>query len=476
MTPLPEVSLAPDRLARQRRHAEAIFMAAVDAVRPESCIARIADRRGELLTLGQTEVDLNEVDHLYLLGAGKASAAMAAAMEALLAERITAGRICVKYGHGAPLTHCSLFEAGHPVPDAAGVDAADAIRELARRAGERDLVICLISGGGSALLPLPRTGLTLADKQATTRLLLASGATIHEVNAIRKHLSAIKGGRLAQAAAPARVISLLLSDVVGDDLDVIASGPTVPDTSTYADCRAILERYQLTRRIPAAVRRLIDAGAAGDRPDTPKADDAAFRRVANIVVGSNLDALAAARKTAESLGYACLVLTSRLEGEARDAARFLTQVLTEVHHSGYPQAPPLCLLSAGETTVTLRGGGKGGRNTELALAAAGHLKGVPHCVLLSGGTDGNDGPTDAAGAIVDGQSATRVAAEGVDLDAALSNNDAYTALAAAGDLLITGPTRTNVMDLQIGLAGCPEETVRGGRVPSRSESGIHPPR
>jgi hydroxypyruvate reductase len=453
MTPLPDDSQAPESLARLRQHAEAIFMAAVEAVKPEACIARIADRRGERLYLGQIEIDLDRIDNLYLLGAGKASAAMAAAMEERLADRIAAGRICVKYDHGAPLARCTLFEAGHPVPDASGVAAAEAILELAGRAGERDLVICLISGGGSALLPLPLPGLSLTDKQTTTRLLLASGATIHEVNAIRKHLSAIKGGRLAQAAAPARVVSLLLSDVVGDDLDVIASGPTVADTSTYDDCQAILERYQLARRIPAGVRHLLTEGAAGNRPDTPKANDPAFQGVANIVVGSNLDALAAARETAEALGYAPLILTSRLEGEARAAARFLTQVLTEVHHSGHPQAPPLCLLAAGETTVTLRGGGKGGRNTELALAAAGHLEGTCDCVLLSGGTDGSDGPTDAAGAVVDGQSALRAAARGLDLSAALADNDSYTVLAATGDLLKTGPTRTNVMDLQIGLAG-----------------------
>jgi hydroxypyruvate reductase len=446
-------------LARQRRHAEAIFRAAVDAVRPDACIARIAQRRGEILSLGQTEIDLTQIDHLYLLGAGKASAAMAAAMEALLGDRITAGRICVKYDHGAPLTHCTLLEAGHPIPDAAGVAAAEAILELADQAGERDLVICLISGGGSALLPLPLPGLTLADKQATTHQLLASGAAIHDINTIRKHLSAIKGGRLAQAAAPAQVISLLLSDVVGDDLDVIASGPTVPDASTYVDCLAILKRYQLDRRVPAGVRRLVAQGVAGDLADTPKADDPAFRQVVNIVVGSNLDALTAARERAAALGYPPLVLTSRLEGEAREVARFLSAILTEAQHSGQPQPPPLCLLSAGETTVTLKGKGKGGRNTELALAAAGHLEGTTECVLLSGGTDGSDGPTDAAGAIVDGQSAAKAAAKGFNLETALADNDSYTVLAATGDLLKTGPTRTNVMDLQIGLAGAPERGV-----------------
>jgi glycerate 2-kinase len=450
-----EPAQATERIARQRGHAQAIFNAAVDAVRPEACISRMAARKGNTLTLGRTEIDLDRIDNLFLIGAGKASAAMAAAMELLLGDRIAGGRICVKYGHGAPLTHCQLFEAGHPVPDASGVRAAEATLYLVSQAGQRDLIIGLISGGGSALLPLPQPGLNLADKQETTRLLLACGASIHEVNAIRKHLSAIKGGRLAQAAAPARIISLLLSDVVGDDLDVIASGPTVPDRSTFTDCRKILERYDLTGKIPASVSELIAGGMRGDLAETPGADDPAFKRVANIVVGSNRDALAAAQEKAAALGYRPLVLTSRLEGEAREVARFLVQILTEVHHSGQPMAPPGCLLSAGETTVTLRGSGKGGRNTEMALAAAIHLDGATECILLSGGTDGSDGPTDAAGAIVDGQSVRRAAEMALDAATALANNDSYSVLAATGDLLITGPTRTNVMDLQIGLAGLP---------------------
>jgi hydroxypyruvate reductase len=450
-----EAAQVSEKLSRQRRDAQTIFNAAVDAVRPEACISRMAARKGNMLTLGRTAIDLGRIDNLYLIGAGKASAAMAAAMEVLLGDRISGGRICVKYDHGAPLTHCQLFEAGHPVPDASGVRAAAAILDLVQQAGARDLIIGLISGGGSALLPLPQPGLNLADKQETTRLLLACGASIHEVNAIRKHLSAIKGGRLAQAAAPARIISLLLSDVVGDDLDVIASGPTVPDRSTFADCRKILERYDLMGKIPVSVSDLIAGGLRGDLAETPGADDPAFKAVANIVVGSNRDALAAAEEKAAALGYRPLVLTSRLEGEAREVARFLAQILTEVHHSGHPMAPPCCLLSAGETTVTLRGSGKGGRNTEMALAAAIHLDGATECILLSGGTDGSDGPTDAAGAIVDGQSIRRAAEMALDAATALANNDSYSLLAATGDLLITGPTRTNVMDLQIGLAGLP---------------------
>jgi glycerate 2-kinase len=452
----PKAPKSSEAVARLRQHAYEIFMAAVDAVRPESCIARVVARQGGLLTIGRTSIDLDRIDKLYLVGAGKASAAMAAAVEVLLRDRISAGRICVKYGHDAPLEHCQLYEAAHPVPDSRGSEAAEAILELAGQASSRDLVICLISGGGSALLPLPLPGLSLADKQATTRLLLASGATIHEVNTIRKHLSAIKGGRLAKAAAPARVISLLLSDVVGDDLDVIASGPTVPDSSTYADCLKVLERRHLLDKIPATVRQTVERGAAGKIADTPSAGDPAFERVTNLVVGSNQDALAAARITARKLGYSPLILTSRLEGEARDAARFLAQILTEVRHSGNPMAPPICLLSAGETTVTLSGNGKGGRNTELALAAAKYLARVPHTVLLSGGTDGNDGPTDAAGAIVDGDTLARATAKYLDPVEALANNDSYSLLAATGDLLITGPTRTNVMDLQVGLVGLSE--------------------
>lgn len=453
MPPFPKPHPSIDAVAHLRQHAREIFKAAVDAVRPEACIARTVSREGATLTLGKTQIDLNRIDKLYLIGAGKASAAMAAAMEVLLGDRIAAGAICVKYGHDAPLEHCRLYEAAHPVPDASGSAAAKTILELAGQAGAKDLVLCLISGGGSALLPLPLPGVSLADKQATTRLLLASGATIHEVNTIRKHLSAIKGGRLAAATAPARVISLLLSDVVGDDLDVIASGPTVPDTSTYADCKRVLEHYHLLDKVPAGVRQIVDSGVAGEIADTPDAQAPAFKSVTNLVVGSNRDALAAARVKATELGYAPLILTSRLEGEARDAARFLTQILTEVHHSGNPMAPPLCLLSAGETTVTLKGNGKGGRNTELALAAADYLAGLPDCVLLSAGTDGNDGPTDAAGAIVDGETHARALNKNLDPAQALTDNDSYSLFAATGDLLITGPTRTNVMDLQVGLIG-----------------------
>lgn len=450
---LPKPQTSTDGLAGLRRHAREIFEAAVDAVRPEACITRMVSREGATLNLGKSHIDLDRIDKLYLIGAGKASAAMAAAMEDLLRDRITAGRICVKYGHDAPLEHCRLYEAAHPVPDASGRAAAEAILALAGEAGPRDLVLCLISGGGSALLPLPLPGVSLTDKQATTRLLLASGATIHEVNTIRKHLSAIKGGRLAEAAAPARVVSLLLSDVVGDDLDVIASGPTVPDTSTYADCKRVLEHYHLLDKIPAGVRQVVERGVAGEIADTPDGQAPVFKNVTNLVVGGNRDALAAARAKATELGYAPLILTSRLEGEARDAARFLTQILTEVHHSGNPMAPPLCLLSAGETTVTLTGSGKGGRNTELALAAVAYLVDVPDCVLLSAGTDGNDGPTDAAGAIVDGGTHARALDKNLDPAQALADNDSYSLFAATGDLLITGPTRTNVMDLQVGLAG-----------------------
>ena len=301
----------------------------------------------------------------------------------------------------------------------------------------------LVSGGASALLPLPAEGLTLADKQATTSLLLACGATIHEINAVRKHMSAIKGGRLAAAAAPANY-SLILSDVVGDDLDVIGSGITAPDRSTFADALAVLDKYGLRGRVPAAVRHHLEAG----RVETPKPDDPSFERTRNIIVGSNRIALEAGADKAVELGYAPLILSSVIEGEAREVAIVETAIAKEVRSSGNPIAPPACLLFGGETTVSLRGSGKGGRNQELALAAAVRIAGVDGIALLSGGTDGTDGPTDAAGGVVDSDTANSDGTRAAALEA-LANNNSYECLDAMNSLVRTGPTGTNVADVQV---------------------------
>ncbi len=429
--------------------ATAIFKAGLSAVDPERCVRRHLRVDGGMLHAGDIVLDMAAVGRCRLIGFGKASAAMARAAEALLGDRIDDGLIITKYGHGVPLSRCRVMEAGHPVPDQNGLRATSALLDMTADAGPDDLILCMISGGGSALTPAPAAGIPLADKQETTRLLLACGADIHEINTLRKHLSRIKGGQLCRRVGGARIISLILSDVVGDDLDIIASGATAPDPATFGDCAEIISRYGLGERIPETVRRHLAAGCDGRIDETPKPGDAMFDRVDNRIVGSISDALAAAAAEAERLGFAPLVLTSTLQGEAREAARVLCAVAREVRRSSRPAAAPACLLSGGETTVTLQGGGKGGRNMELALSAAIDLAGHPGVLLLSAGTDGTDGPTDAAGAFADGTTVSRAAARQMSARRYLAENDSYAFFQPLGDLFITGPTRTNVMDLQV---------------------------
>jgi len=374
---------------------------------------------------------------------------MAAAAEEILGDRIEAGAINTKYGHALDLNRIETFSAGHPVPDEAGVAGTQRQLELVQDLDPNALVICLFSGGGSALLPAPAPGLTLAEKQDTTRLLLACGATIDEINALRKHLSAVKGGLLARAAAPARVLGLMLSDVIGDPLDTIASGPTHPDSTTFSDCLELVDRYNLRRELPGQVRQRLEDGSQGQIPETPKLSDPCFAQTENLVIGNSTMAIAAATERARTLGYEVLVLTSRLQGEAREAAAALASIAQEVATANRPIARPACIIAGGETTVTLRGDGKGGRNQELALAAALHLDGWSTITLLSGGTDGTDGPTDAAGALVDGKTLTRARAQDLEARTFLDRNDSYSFFKTLNDLVVTGPTGTNVMDLQI---------------------------
>lgn len=436
-----------------RRHALAIFRAALEAADPVKAVLRHVRANGETLVAGKRRYPLGSFEHIWVIGAGKASARMAVALERLLGKRLTGGLINVKYGHTAKLRRIELNECGHPLPDAAGVRGAERIAEIARQAGERDLVICLISGGASALLPLTVPPVTLAEKQAVTKLLLACGANIHEINAVRKHISAVKGGQLARLAYPATLLSLLLSDVIGDDMDVIGSGPTAPDASTFSDARAVLEKYGILETVPAAVRTRIEAGLRGGVPETPKPGDPAFTRTQNLVVGSNRLAVDAAARKARELGLRPLVLSTRIEGETRDVARMHAAIARESLAAGQPVKPPVCIISGGETTVTIRGGGLGGRNQEFALAAAIDLAGCENVVVLSGGTDGTDGPTDAAGAVADGETLARAAAQGLDARRFLAANDSYHFFAPLGDLLKTGPTGTNVMDVRLLLVG-----------------------
>jgi len=436
-----------------RRHAVDIFNAGLEPVMPDVAVKRFCSLDGSCFSVGDRKYNLSLYQHVYVVGAGKASAAMAAAVEDILGHRVSGGSINVKYGHACSLKHVALIEAGHPVPDDRGEAGAHAIRKLLAGAGEQDLVLCLLSGGGSALLPLPDEGLTLADKQATIQVLLACGATIHEINTIRKHTSRIKGGWLARAGHPATMISLIISDVVGDDLDIIASGPTVPDPGTFEDCMAIVRKYTIEDRLPPVVMQYLAQGAVGEREETPKPGDPVFEKVQNLIVAGNREALSAAKAKAESLGYTTLVLSAMFEGETRDVARFHASIAQEVVASGHPICAPACILSGGETTVTLSGTGLGGRNQEFVLACVPLLEGSDNMVLMSAGTDGTDGPTDAAGAIMDDMTGERARQKGLDAVAYLENNDAYHYFDQLGDLFKTGPTQTNVMDLRIILIG-----------------------
>jgi glycerate 2-kinase len=437
------------KIKKMRADAESIFRAGLAAVAPESVVARCCRIEEERLWVGSRCYDLAEFKNIYVIGCGKAAAAMAKALERLLGERITAGIVIVKYGHLAHLSRIRIVEAGHPVPDRCGEEGARRILALAESTGNDDLVLCLISGGGSALLPLPAAGLSLADKQATAKVLIACGATIHEINAIRKHTSAIKGGLLARAVHPATLVTLILSDVVGDDLDVIASGPCVPDASSFEDCLAILDDYRIADKLPEVVVEHLRAGAAGDIPETPKAADPVFRHGFQLIVGSNIDAVKAAGAEAARIGYPPLILSSMLEGDTRQAALLHGGIIKEVLKSGHPVPPPTCILSGGETTVVVRGKGLGGRNQEFALALAPQIAACTGVVALSAGTDGTDGPTDAAGAIVDDTTIKRAEALGLDYRRYLEANDAYRFFKQTGELLFTGPTNTNVMDMRV---------------------------
>jgi hydroxypyruvate reductase len=435
--------------SKLRSDALTIFQAGIQAANPVEAVARHLGLEQDTLLVGDVPYPLSQVGEIRVVGMGKASAVMAKPLGDLLGDRISGGIIIVKHGHRFPLSRIKVLEAGHPVPDEAGLRGT---REMIRFLGgtrANDMVLCLISGGGSALSPAPADGLTLGDKRDVTRRLLDCGAKIHEINAVRKHLSLIKGGRLARLAQPSTVVSLILSDVIGDDLDTIASGPTVPDPSTYYDCLRILNRYGLSEVTPPAVLRYLEAGARGEHPETPKAHDPAFRRTQNLVVGSNALAVEASRKRAESLGYNSMVLSSFVEGETREVARVHAAIAKEVLSTGNPVPRPACVISGGETTVTVRGSGKGGRNQEFALAAALEIQGLGGVVILSGGTDGTDGPTDAAGALADGGTVERARLRGMTAEAYLDNNDSYNFFQPLGDLVVTGPTFTNVMDLRV---------------------------
>ena len=431
-----------------------IFNAALAAVDPYRAVLKFAEIGNGCLHVGDAGFDLAAFERIIVVGAGKATARMAQAAEALLGERISAGLIVVKDGHRLPLTIIEQVEAAHPVPNEAGEAGTKRILAMVQAADARTLVVCLLSGGGSALLVAPAEGITLRDKQQATALLLQAGASIDELNTVRKHLSAVKGGRLAQAAYPAQVVTLLLSDVIGDRLDVIASGPTAPDGSTFDDALAVIAKYGLGKKIPQRILEHLQKGKDGIIPETVKDGDRCLDKTRNVIVGAISLALDAAQEKSRQLGLPVKIIGAKLQGEARNAAHFLAQAARR-ELSEMMVGERRCLLCGGETTVTVRGTGKGGRNQELALAFALEIEGLEGVSLLSAGTDGGDGPTDAAGAIVDGNTAMLARSLGLDPAQYLDDNDSYSffrqldTLSGGQTHFITGPTGTNVMDMQV---------------------------
>ena len=433
--------------AAQREDMMTVLAAALKAVDPAQAVRNCVRREGPRLMVGDNVYDLDSFKRILVVGAGKASGPMAQALEEILGDQLAGGVVNVKEGYAVPTQKIELIEAAHPVPDENGLRGTERILQLATDAGEDDLVFCLISGGGSALMELPAGRIMLDDLQQLTDQLLRSGATINEVNTIRKHISQVKGGGLARAAAPATLIALILSDVVGNPLDFIASGPTVPDTTTFQDAWNLLRKFGLQDTIPERVRAQLERGLNQSIPETPKEGDPIFAHTASVLVGSNEIAARAALDAARELEYNAILVTTWVEGEAREVAKVMAGVAKGLirHHSPLP--PPACVIFGGETTVTVRGEGKGGRNQEMALAASLALDGWEEVAVMAVGTDGTDGPTDAAGGIADGAVIARARALDLDPLAYLDRNDSYLFLQQTDALIVTGPTNTNVNDL-----------------------------
>jgi len=433
-----------------KHDAEQIFLAGVESVLPDKMMRKVFYLEKDTLHISNLSFQLADFQNIYVIGAGKASALMAKEIETVLGNRITKGHIIVKHGHGCTLEHILVTEAGHPTPDEPGFRATSEIVQLMHQVGEDDLVLCLISGGGSSLLTDYPEGSSPEDLILLNQLLLKSGADIQEMNSVRKHVSHIKGGQLARIIFPATLVSLILSDVIGDSLDVIASGPTSPDTATFGDALQILKKYNLTERIPSSILRHLTLGSQGLIAETPKTGDPAFRKTDNLIIGSNLIALQAASQKAIALGYNVSIVTSELNGDAALAAEQIVQNAILIQND--PSRPnPFCLLYGGETTVQVTGTGLGGRNQHLALCAAFLLEITEGITLLSAGTDGNDGPTDVAGAVVDGSTLQDVNTLKIDPRDYRNRFDSYHFFQQAGGHIRTGSTLTNVMDLIVVL-------------------------
>jgi glycerate 2-kinase len=434
---------------RARLHALESLEAAVNSVNPEKILESKLTLKNNILRVNEYSFDLRKIQNIYVVGGGKASGTMAEAVEKILNRRITEGFVNIPRGSKYNTHVIRLHGASHPTPDESGVEGTHRMLAIAEKAEKNDLLICLISGGGSSLMPLPRGGISIDDKRKVTDALLSCGATITEINTVRKHISEFKGGWLAKKAYPATILNLILSDVLGDSLDFIASGPTVPDSTTFGDAIHVLEKYNLWNKTPQSVRKVLSEGKKGAIQETPKADDKAFKKVYNVVIGNCRYASLSAFSTLKSGGLNTLLLTSLLEGEARHVGTALVAIAREILVSGNPVKKPAAIVAGGETTVSVIGKGKGGRNQEIALAAAMKLSGLDGVVVASLSTDGIDGPTDAAGAIADGKTLTRAEKMGLNPEKSLADNDSYNYFAKLDDLLFTGPTSTNVNDVSV---------------------------
>ena len=436
-----------------RKDALSILRFSIKACDPFYAIRRCIKLKQKKLGVNHLPYDLKSFQRIFIIGAGKASARMAFALEEILGEKISSGIVITKEGYLAPLKRIELVEGGHPLPDRYGWQATRRILRLLSRANGNDLIIFLLSGGGSSLLVSPVSGISLKDKIKLTDQLLRCGANIKEINAIRKHISQVKGGRLAQLAQPSPVLTLILSDVIGDRLDSIASGPTAPDNTTFSECLKIIQKYELTDKIPPSIYLRLKKGAEGKIQETPKPGDRIFKRVRNVIIGSNRIALQAAKKKAEDLGFNVLILPRPVSGDTTRAALRHVSLVRKIKKEGDPISPPACVISGGETTVKIKGKGLGGRNQEFTLVGAMEISGMENVVFLSAGTDGTDGPTDAAGAICDGDTIKKALKCGLDPKRYLNDNDSYHFFQTLGDLIITGPTHTNVMDVHLILIG-----------------------
>jgi glycerate 2-kinase len=425
-----------------------LLVRGLTAVNARTAVNCVIFRNGPKLTIGRRRYDLRRYERVVVVGAGKATASMARAVEQRLGPWLEGGFVVVKHGHAVPMRRIAVAEAGHPVPDRSGQRAASRLLALAAELGRRDLLIVLLSGGASSLLPAPISGMTLGDKQRTTQELLRCGASIREINAVRKHLSNLKGGRLAESTK-ATIVTLILSDVLGDDLSTIASGPTVPDPTTYQDAVTILKRYRIWRSLPRGVRRHLDRGRQGFVSETPKPGSSLFRRVHHQIVGNNAAAVMAVVRAAREAGFRTLLHTPAITGAARDEGQRFGALARNIISEGKPMRRPCCVIAGGETTVTVTGNGKGGRAQEFTTAAALEIAGLSNVWVVAMGTDGTDGPTDAAGAVVNGDTVARALRLSVDLKDAMKRHNTYPALKKLHRLIVTGPTGTNVNDLYL---------------------------